>query len=119
MIVLSSASHATELLDKRSVKYSNRPSSHIVGDLVFGGDHPMFMNPDDRWKLRRKLYAEILQETRCAKEHVRLIDAETTQLLRDICQAPNDFMVHPGRLSNSLTMSLGMFNASKLITQRC
>ncbi|CAK4032112.1 Cytochrome P450 [Lecanosticta acicola] len=106
MVVLTSASHATELLDKRSGKYSNRPSSHIIGELVYGNDHPMFMNPDDRWRLRRKLYAEILQETKCAQEHTRLIDAETTQLLRDLCVEPDSFMAHPGRLSNSLTMSL-------------
>jgi cytochrome P450 len=107
MIVLSSASHATELLDKRSAKYSNRPASYIMGGMVFGGDHPMFMNPDERWKLRRRLYADVFQESRCAKEHSQLIDAETTQLLRDLCTDPADFMVHPGRLSNSLTMSLG------------
>lgn len=107
MVVLSSAFHATELLDKRSAKYSNRPPSYIIGDLIFNGDHPMFMNANERWKLRRKLYFQMLQETKCNEDHMRLVEAETAQLVHDIAIHPDNIMVHPGRMSNSITMSLG------------
>ncbi len=108
MIVLSSARDAVRLMDKRSAHYSHRPPSHIIGDLVFDGDHPMFMSADERWKLRRKLYHQMLQETMCNKQHIPLLEAESSHLLRDICRDPDALMLHPGRFSNSVTMSLGM-----------
>ncbi|KAI1124391.1 cytochrome P450 2D18 [Nemania abortiva] len=106
MIVLSTAADAGRLMDKRSLHYSNRPPSYAIGDLVFQGNHPMFMDANEAWKLRRKLYHQILQESRCNKEHVKLVEAESAQLLRDIALAPNDLMLHPGRYSNSITMSI-------------
>ncbi|KAL8786715.1 MAG: hypothetical protein Q9195_008090 [Heterodermia aff. obscurata] len=106
MVVLTSAIHAIQLLDKRALHYSNRPPSYIVGHLVFGGDHPMFMDADERWKLRRKLYFQLLQESRCNKDHISLIEAEASQLVRDVCLEPTSLMYHPGRYSNSITMSL-------------
>ncbi|ROV98480.1 hypothetical protein VPNG_08535 [Cytospora leucostoma] len=106
MVVLSSAVDAGRVMDKHSVHSSNRPPSYIIGDLVFEGKHPMFMNADERWKLRRKLYYQMLQESVCDKQHLALVEAESAQLLRDICLDPNDFFLHPGRMSNSIMMSM-------------
>ncbi|KAI1083643.1 cytochrome P450 2D18 [Whalleya microplaca] len=106
MIVLSSAVDAGRLMDKRSLHYSNRPPSYVIGDLVFNGNHPMFMNADERWKLRRKLYHQILQESICNKEHITLLEAESSQLLRDIALDPGALMLHPGRFSNSIMMGI-------------
>ncbi|KAI2686203.1 hypothetical protein CBS147332_2930 [Penicillium roqueforti] len=106
MVVLTSAYHATHLLDKRSANSSNRPPSFVLGDLVFAGDHPMFMDANERWKLRRKLYFQLMNEARCNTEHIRLVEAEATHLLRDLCLEPDSFMQHPARYSNSIIMSL-------------
>lgn len=108
MVIFSSAVDAGRVMDKRSVHSSNRPPSYIIGDLVFDKRHPMFMNADEQWKLRRKLYYQMLQESVCDKQHVSLVEAESSQLLRDICQDPDAFFLHPGRMSNSIMMSLGM-----------
>ncbi|KAL4919359.1 hypothetical protein BDW62DRAFT_199965 [Aspergillus aurantiobrunneus] len=48
MVIPTSAFHAIQILDKRSVHTSNRPPSCVLGDLVFKGDRPMFMGADDR-----------------------------------------------------------------------
>lgn len=108
MVVLSNAIDAGRLMDKRSLHSSNRPPSYIIGDLVFEGNHPMFMNADERWKLRRKLYHQMLQESMCDKVHIPLLEAESTQLVRDICREPGDLTLHPGRMTNSIMMSLSM-----------
>lgn len=108
MVVLSSAVDAGRMMDKRSLHYSDRPPSHIIGDLVFRGDHPMFMNADERWKLRRKLYHQMFNENRCNKEHLSLVEAESSQLVHDLALSPESLMLHPGRYSNSITSSLGM-----------
>jgi cytochrome P450 len=109
MVVLTSRHDAVEILDKQSAYTSHRPPSHILGDLVFQGDHPMFMDADERWKLRRKLYFQLVNEARCNSEHLRLVEAEATQLLCDICIQPDKLMYHPGRYSNSIIMSLGTY----------
>ncbi|KAI2643559.1 cytochrome P450 2D18 [Xylaria nigripes] len=106
MIVLSTAVNAGRVMDKNSLHSSDRPASHVIGERVFGGDHPMFMNANERWKLRRKLYHQIFQESKCNKQHVPLLEAESAQLIRDIAINPNDLMLHPGRFSNSIMMSL-------------
>ncbi|XXH01658.1 hypothetical protein Hte_008018 [Hypoxylon texense] len=93
-------------MDKRSLHYSDRPPSYVVGHLVFEGNHPMFMNSDERWKLRRKLYHQVFQESKCNNEHIALLEAESSQLVRDIVLDPTALMHHPGRYSNSITMSL-------------
>ncbi|KAJ5952079.1 uncharacterized protein N7479_010492 [Penicillium vulpinum] len=106
MVVLTSAYHATNIMDKRSAISSNRPPSFLLGNLVFSGDHPMFMDANERWKLRRKLYFQLMNEARCNTEHIPLLDAEATHLLRDICLDPDSFMQHPSRYSNSIVMTL-------------
>ena len=108
MVVLNSAIDAGRLMDKRSSHSSNRPPSYVIGHLVFGGNHPMFMNADAPWKLVRKLYYQLLKEAVCDKEHLPLLEAESSQLVRDICLDPGALMLHPGRFSNSITTSIGM-----------
>ncbi|KEY67011.1 hypothetical protein S7711_04695 [Stachybotrys chartarum IBT 7711] len=106
MVVLSSGYHVTQLLDKRSSTYSNRPPSYIVGGQVFGNDHPMMMNADERWRHRRKLYFRLLQESKCNGQHINVVEAEAAQLVQDIILEPESLMNHPGRYSNSIIMTL-------------
>ncbi|KAI0393708.1 cytochrome P450 2D18 [Xylariaceae sp. FL0594] len=106
MVVLSTAADAGRVMDKRSLHYSDRPASYVIGDLVFRGNHPMFMDANERWKLRRKLYHQILQESKCNTQHIALLEAESTQLIRDIALHPNELMLHPGRFSNSIMMCM-------------
>ncbi|KAK4222718.1 cytochrome P450 [Podospora fimiseda] len=106
MVILNTAKDTVRILDKRALHYSDRPPSYIIGERVFDGMHPMFMNANGRWKLRRKLYHQILQETVCDSQHIPLVEAESAQLIKDICRVPQDLMLHPGRYSNSITMAL-------------
>jgi hypothetical protein len=107
IVVFSTAKPAIEVMDKHSLLSSNRPPSYILAQRVFRGNHPMYMAPADRWKVRRKLYHQVLQESVVNKVHVPLVEAESLQLVRDICSKPEDLMLHPGRYSNSVTMCLG------------
>ncbi|KAK8108236.1 uncharacterized protein PG998_010249 [Apiospora kogelbergensis] len=106
MVVFNSAKPAIEVMDKQSLYSSNRPPSSILSHGVFRGNHPMYMAPAERWKLRRKLYHQILQESVLNKLYIPLIEAESCQLVRDVCSKPEDLMLHPGRYSNSVIMSL-------------
>ncbi|KAI1362870.1 cytochrome P450 [Xylaria arbuscula] len=106
MIVVNSAAYAIELFTKRSANYCNRPPFYVIDQLVFSGDHTMLMNADSRWRLRRKLYFQLMNSSACDSKHLALIEAETTQTLRDLIADSADLMLHPGRMSNSIIMTL-------------
>lgn len=105
-IVLNSPYMIKQLVDKQSAVYSNRPRSYIADSLVFYNDHLMFLNPDTRWRRGRRLYHKFFNETLCESSHHHLQNAEAAQLLRDICQSPDNFMNHIKRFTNSIIMSL-------------
>jgi hypothetical protein len=48
-------------------------------------------------------------ESMCEKHHIRLQNAEATQLMHDFMVAPEYHMEHPKRYSNSITNSLGTY----------
>ncbi|KAI0839866.1 cytochrome P450 [Hypoxylon sp. FL0890] len=106
IVVLNSAYHATQLLQKRSLHYSDRPALFVLDQLVFGGDHTMLMNADSRWRLRRKLYFQLMNASKCDSEYFPLIEGEIMQTLKDLSMEPAALMHHPGRLSNSIIMAL-------------
>lgn len=49
----------------------------------------------------------MMQESMCNKKHLALNEAESCQPVRDLCLDPENLMLHPGRYSNSMIMSLG------------
>ncbi|KAI9926209.1 hypothetical protein MW887_004672 [Aspergillus wentii] len=106
VVVLSSPYMIKQLVDKQSAVYSNRPKSYIADNLVFHNDHLMFLNPDARWRRGRRLYHQFFNETVCDKSHHHLQNAEATQLVRDLCNSPDDFISHCKRFPNSVIMSL-------------
>jgi cytochrome P450 family 619 len=107
IVILNSAYYATQLMTARSLNYSDRPTLRTLHQLIFGGDHTMFMNADSRWNLRRKLYSQLMNASKCDVEHLVLVEAEIAQALKDLFVEPAGLVYHSGRLSNSIIMSLG------------
>lgn len=107
IIVLSSDKYGTAILDKRAAVTSDRPETYAVGKLAFRNNHLLFMKADQRLRLRRKLIAQVVTETRCDADHMPFINAEATQFLHDICKYPEHMMEHAPRYSNSIVMALG------------
>lgn len=108
-MVISSPALVKDLMDRRSNIYSGRPLSYVSNKLITRGDHILIRTNDDKWRLQRKLVHQFFNETRCEKEYLTLQHAEAVQMLRDTCLAPEQFMYHPKRFSNSIIMSLGKF----------
>ncbi|KAI1261850.1 cytochrome P450 2D18 [Xylariaceae sp. FL1019] len=106
IIVISNDKIGTTLLDKRAAITSDRPETYALGRLAFRNNHLLFMRSDQRLRLRRKLIAQMVTESRCDADHIPLIEAEATQFLRDICQYPEHMMEHAPRYSNSIVMAL-------------
>ncbi|KAJ5649893.1 cytochrome P450 2D18 [Penicillium longicatenatum] len=105
-VVINSPYLVKQILDKQSVKYSDRPNIYIANELIFRGDHLMFLNAGETWRRGRRLYHQQLNEIMCEKQHVALQDAEAKQMLHDFCLNPDGVMDHPKRYSNSIIMSI-------------
>ena len=105
-VVITDGALVKSLIDKKGAIYNQRPLSYVSYDLITKGDHVLVMQGGERWRLTRKTLHQILLESKCENEHIKLQNAEAAQMLRDICDAPEDLMLHPKRYSNSIIVSL-------------
>ena len=105
-IVLTDRRLVRELLDKRGGIYSDRPTSHVIQNLVTNGDYVLTMDYNSDWRKMRKLIHQEFTESMCEKEHITLQNAEATQMMRDFVTEPENYMLHPKRFSNSIVMSI-------------
>lgn len=107
-IVITDRRLVKEIMDKRSSVTSDRPRSYIMEEMVYDNDDVLLMQADDpHWKMARRFMHQNFTATSVVKNHMPLLEAETTQMLRDIVEKPADFMIHPRRFANSFMMSVG------------
>ncbi|KAJ5159284.1 Cytochrome P450 [Penicillium coprophilum] len=104
--VITDRSLVKELLDRRSALYSSRPISYVGQSLITGGDHLLVMENNETWRLFRKTVHQHFKANMCEKEHVKLLEAEHTQMMRDFLLYPEKHMLHTKRTTNSIIMSL-------------
>ncbi|GJE99021.1 cytochrome P450 [Phanerochaete sordida] len=93
-VIINSHEVAVDLLERRSAIYADRPRMHMLNDLCgWGWDLGLLPYGDD-WKLARKLFTQHFrqaasvryrdEETRCARELVRDIMRDQTQLYEHV-----------------------------------
>ncbi|GAA5970308.1 hypothetical protein JCM11641_001657 [Rhodosporidiobolus odoratus] len=82
-IVVTSPRVATELLDKRSSKYSSRARSVVAGELMYGGQAIPFLPTNAKWRNQRRLYHNALSEKRMPDYHP-LQEMEAKRLVHDL-----------------------------------
>ncbi|KAL2862702.1 cytochrome P450 [Aspergillus lucknowensis] len=104
-ILLTYRTLVKELIDRKSSKYSNRPTS-FVAHTITGGSHLLAMQYSPLWRPMRKAVHQHFMESMVEKSHIRVQNVEAVQMLRDFCLRPDQHMLHPKRFSNSITMSL-------------
>lgn len=68
----------------------------------------MLMQYSDQWRTCRKLIHQYFLESMVLKQHLKLVDGEAVQMVRDFMVEPEGHMRHPKRFSNSIIMSLGI-----------
>lgn len=107
MAVITDRKIVKEFVDKKSSITSHRPPSFVSHDLITKGDHLLVMHYGNQWRTFRKLIHQHLMESMVDSEHLRIVDAEAVQLVRDYMLYPEDHMLHPKRFSNSITNSIG------------
>lgn len=56
-------------------------------------------------------------ESQVLKQHLKLVDGEAVQMVRDFMVEPEGHMRHPKRFSNSIIMSLGILRTTPPLLQ--
>jgi cytochrome P450 len=101
-IVLTDRQLVKQLIDKKSNIYSNRPHSYVSHDLISGGDHVLISHYGKTWQKYRKTIHQHFMESIVMKDHLPLQNAEAGQLLRDMLERPELFMMNARRFTNSI-----------------
>ncbi|KAL2061086.1 hypothetical protein VTL71DRAFT_9138 [Oculimacula yallundae] len=105
-IVLSSRRLVKEILERKSVVTAGRPASYALEKLIFKGDFITIQQPDaPMYRVSKKLLHQYFGDTAIDKSHLRILNAEATQLIRDLMVDPGNFPHHAHRYANSFTMS--------------
>ncbi|KAI9928666.1 hypothetical protein ASPWEDRAFT_36431 [Aspergillus wentii DTO 134E9] len=95
-----------EVVDRKSALYSHRPHSFVSHELITKGDHLLVMHYGPKWRQFRRLVHQHLMESMVDSQHLRIVNAESIQMVRDYMRDPAHHMAHPKRWSNSITNSI-------------
>ncbi|KAF8841329.1 cytochrome P450 [Paxillus ammoniavirescens] len=105
-IVIGSAKIAEDLLEKRSVNYSDRPRSVMCGELSGWGKIMLFSDHNDWFRGHRKLFAqEIGSYVTVAKFH-SMIEFETRRSLQCILDDPARLQTHLRKNFTSIVLRI-------------
>ncbi|KAI5889194.1 cytochrome P450 [Schizophyllum commune H4-8] len=112
IVVLSSPAALRDVLDKQSAYTSDRPP-HPIADVSFirfieSHDYQIASNivaDADRWRGLRKVAQTLLAST-VVKHYLPLQEAESTQLVFDVLNSPDNFFDHIQRFSNSIVTAI-------------
>ncbi|KAJ8483391.1 hypothetical protein ONZ45_g14616 [Pleurotus djamor] len=105
IIVLNSHKAASDLLDRRSSIYSNRPKNIVVGELLTKGYLMAITRYGDLWKRMRRAAHEAVGP-HIYEEYFPQLELEASVLVSTFFDSPDDFFNHIRRATTSLMISL-------------
>ncbi|OQD69071.1 hypothetical protein PENPOL_c002G07307 [Penicillium polonicum] len=103
--VITDRQIAKEAFDRNSAISSTRHTNYAT-EFVTDGTHLLTMKYGALWREERKILQQTLKGSVCDNDHMRLIDAEQTQLMRDLLVNPSDYSAYIKRASTSIITSL-------------
>lgn len=102
-IVLSDGQVIHDLVDLRESNYADRPKLWVRE--LFDGSRIIMRGYDDLWRIERKLYHMDLNLT-VARKYLPYQELETLQMLTQINDDPENFVLHVGRMKGSMATSI-------------
>ncbi|KAI0098729.1 cytochrome P450 [Nemania sp. FL0031] len=101
VVVLSSETAVSDLLEKRSAIYSSRPNLYLGQQIASGGMRWTLMEYGERWrKLRRVGHTALNINT--SQTYIPYQNLESVHMLVDFLDKPADFITHIERATMSL-----------------
>ncbi|KAG7087581.1 hypothetical protein E1B28_013535 [Marasmius oreades] len=92
-VILNSYKATTELLEKRSRNYSDRPHMIMADDLMGWAWDFVHMSYGDNWRIHRKTFHQYFQQRNIPEFHV-VQKAAAKSLLRKLAISPEDYYGH-------------------------
>ena len=90
LVIVNDPKIATDLLDKRSSTFSDRPVMQMGGELVGWKESVSLLPYGPRFREYRKFMAKAIGSKAQVERHLPLVERETVQLLRRILDKPED-----------------------------
>ncbi|KIJ61751.1 hypothetical protein HYDPIDRAFT_115569 [Hydnomerulius pinastri MD-312] len=106
IIVVGSAKIAEDLLDKRSVNYSDRPRSVMCGELSGWGKIMLLSNYNSWFRAHRKWLAQDIGSYATVTKLHRMIEFETQRYLRCMLDDPERAQAHVRKNLTSIILRL-------------
>ncbi|XRM44916.1 hypothetical protein ABZX51_008019 [Aspergillus tubingensis] len=107
IIILHDAHITTELLEKRSLKYSSRPRSVFLGEVI-GWNDTLAMQPyNTRFRLDRKALHQILGTKILVSKFNSLQELEARRLLRRMIDDPREWVQHLKTEAGAIILKIG------------
>ncbi|KAH7889032.1 cytochrome P450 [Phlebopus sp. FC_14] len=94
MVILNTAKAASDLLDKRSAIFSDRPHFVMAGDLAGWGDLLALQQNSERFKQYRKLFYRHLGSKSSLAVFHPAIEEETRKFLDNVLNDAEDLVAH-------------------------
>ncbi|KAI0917772.1 hypothetical protein AcV7_007098 [Taiwanofungus camphoratus] len=96
IVILNSTKVAKDLLDKRSLIYSDRPRMVMAGELAGYGEVFVAQPYGDKWRKQRKLVSQHFGQA-IISQYSQVQEMETRKLIYSLVQDPSS-LVHQARL---------------------
>ncbi|KAF9468084.1 cytochrome P450 [Collybia nuda] len=93
LVILNSVKATTELFEKRSANYADRPPMVMVNELMGWEWNLGHMRYSDWWRRHRKMFHHFFQPRSLSNYHEVQLEA-TSALLHQLLDKPNDFYHH-------------------------
>ena len=94
IIVISSARIAEDLVEKRSINYSDRPRSVMGGELSGWGKIMLLSNYNEWFRAHRKWIAQDIGSYASVEKLHSMIEFETRRYLRCVLEDPEKNQAH-------------------------
>ncbi|KAJ3485043.1 hypothetical protein NLI96_g5230 [Meripilus lineatus] len=106
MVILNSAEFASELLEKRSAIYSDRPTLTMSGELVGWKNSLGLVRYNDKFREYRRFISRKMGTRSLVQEFYQLEEMETRMFIRRVLKEPENLVAHIRRLLRSGTIIL-------------
>ncbi|KAI0691239.1 cytochrome P450 [Cerioporus squamosus] len=83
-VVLNSAKHAVDMLEKKSAIYSSRPRIPVAGDMIGWKDSMILQAGGHKMRETRKLLGLVMASTKRVERFHHLVEEETKQFLLNL-----------------------------------
>ncbi|KAF7322626.1 Cytochrome p450 [Mycena chlorophos] len=106
IVVVSSRKMATQMLEKKSLVYSDRPVFQMCGELVGWSKGLAFLSYGPRLKQTRKYAHSLLGTATNVKRFESVLSDQYHKFLRRLLESPDDFLSHIHFTSSNVILQI-------------